>query len=311
MSAGGRSLPAGFLTRFAPAPTGHLHLGHVVNAVYVWGLARRFGGQVLLRIEDHDRQRCRPEYETSILDDLDWLGLAPDLGTTPEFRRGSHPQRQSDAGARYARALQRLNAAGVVYPCLCSRKDIAQDLPERPGEERRYPGTCRSARVPAESTPARRITLENVAEQFHDLRLGPQTQRPSEQCGDLLARDRLGQWTYQFAVTVDDLAQGVTVVIRGEDLLSSTGRQISVARLLGRTAPIAYLHHPLVRHPDGAKLSKCNRDTGIRELRAAGHRADAILGRAAFLAGLRPDDRPIAVGALQDLFAGPQMSIRR
>lgn len=297
------ALPTKFVTRFAPAPTGHLHLGHAVNAVYVWGLARLLGGRVLLRIEDHDRTRSRSEYETSILDDLDWLGLTPDGGTTAEFRAGPHPQRQSEAGLRYASALERLDRAQRVYPCNCSRKEIAQDLPDRFGEEVHYPGRCRTRQIEPASTPARRIILDDVAEHCDDVRLGSQVQRPSQQCGDLLARDRLGQWTYQFAVTVDDLDQGVNVVIRGEDLLPSVGRQQVLARLLGRGEPPRFLHHLLIRHPDGAKLSKSNRDTGLRDLRAAGCSAETVLGRAAYLAGLQVEDRPVSVRDLPELFA--------
>ncbi len=296
------ALPPRFITRFAPAPTGHLHLGHAVSAVYVWGIAGLLGGRVLLRIEDHDRTRSRAEFESSILDDLDWLGLIPDGGTTAEFRAGTHAQRQSDSAARYSQALELLDGAQRVYPCNCSRREIAQDVPDRFGEELRYPGRCGARAINPESTPARRVILDTRDEAFDDVRLGPQVQRPSEQCGDLLARDRLGQWTYQFAVTVDDLEQGVNVVIRGEDLLSSVGRQLALARMLGRTEPMRFLHHPLIRHPDGAKLSKSNRDTGLRDLRAAGCSAEEVLGRAAFLGGLQAEDRPVASHELKGLF---------
>jgi glutamyl/glutaminyl-tRNA synthetase len=290
------SLPAGFTTRFAPAPTGHLHLGHVVNAVWVWGLARAHGGRVLLRLEDHDRGRCRPEYEASILDDLDWLGLQPDGATTSDFRRGAHPQRQSDSSARYLAPLGALERRGLAYPCTCSRADIARDTGVQAaqddsveGFELRYPGTCRARRLPPDATPARRIHMEgDEPERFHDLRLGAQHQDPRAQCGDLLARDRQGNFTYQFAVVVDDLDHGVDVIIRGEDLLASTGRQLRLARLLGRTEPPRVLHHPLIRHPDGRKLSKSAGDSGIRELRASGVAAREVLARAATLGGLDP-----------------------
>jgi glutamyl-tRNA synthetase/glutamyl-Q tRNA(Asp) synthetase len=315
------ALPAGFTTRFAPAPTGHLHIGHVVNAVWVWGLARARGGRVLLRIEDHDRGRCRPEYERSILDDLDWLGLIPDGAGTDDFRAGAHPQRQSDAADRYATRLRDLETRGLAYPCLCSRADIARanggdgfgvrepsaagqpgaDAAE--GQELRYPGTCRHLAVAPGATSARRVLMRpGTVEQFDDLRLGPQGQDPDLQCGDLLARDRRGNFTYQFAVVVDDLDQHVNLVIRGEDLLASTGRQLRLARLLGRSAPIQFLHHPLIRHPDGRKLSKSAGDTGVRELRASGVGAAELLGRAAALGGLPHDGRPIVAQDLARLF---------
>lgn len=296
-------LPEGFTTRFAPAPTGHLHLGHVVNAVWVWGLARARGGRVLLRIEDHDRGRCRPEYETSILDDLDWLGLVPDGAGTGAFRAGATRQRQSDSTARFATHLHALEVQGLAYPCICSRADIARVSPSEEGRELRYPGTCRTLAIDASATTARRVQMSaGSPEEFDDLRLGPQRQDPDAQCGDVLARDRHGNFTYQFAVVVDDLDHGVNVVIRGEDLLDSTGRQLRLARLLGRSAPIHFLHHPLVRHPDGRKLSKSSGDTGIRELRAAGVSAADVLGRAAALGGLLHDGTPIASRELARLF---------
>jgi glutamyl-Q tRNA(Asp) synthetase len=286
-------LADGWRTRFAPAPTGHLHLGHAFNAIHVWGLARAFGGQVVFRIEDHDRTRARAEYERSILDDLDWLGLVPDIGATGEFRAGAHAQRQSDNDVRYDAVLSRLAAGGLVYPCDCSRRDIAQDVPDVFGAEMRYPGRCRQRAVDPLATPARRLILSQDSVSFIDLRLGQQEQSPATQCGDLLLRDRHGQWTYQFAVVVDDIEQGIDVVIRGEDLLDSTGRQLLLARMLGRAAPPHFLHHGLLRRPDGSKLSKSAGDTGVRELRAAGMSPAQVLGEAAFRGGLLPAPRPL------------------
>jgi glutamyl-tRNA synthetase/glutamyl-Q tRNA(Asp) synthetase len=302
-SSGFPALPSGWITRFAPSPTGLLHLGHAVNAVYVWGLARAFGGRVLLRLEDHDRSRCRPEYEAAILDDLDWLGLVPDEGLTEAFRRGPHALRQSDNPARYEAALAALEARGLVYPCDCSRKDIAREVPVAPGEEPRYPGRCRARAVNPAATSARRLRMEPGVERFDDLRLGPQAQDPDAQCGDLLLRDRLGQWTYQFAVVVDDVEQQVDVVIRGEDLLDSTARQIRLARLLGRAVPPRFLHHSLLRKPGGEKLSKSAGDSGLRELRAAGVSPAEVLGRAAFLVGLQAEPRAVGARELGDIFS--------
>ena len=295
-------LAPGFTTRFAPAPTGHLHLGHAVNAVWVWGIARAYGGRVLLRIEDHDRGRCRPAYETSILDDLDWLGLVPDGASTAVLRRGPHAQRQSDNLTRYADRLIALEADGLAYPCRCSRADVERAQPGADGTEPRYPGTCRTAGVPPDETPARRVTIADGLESFDDLRLGPQTQRPAVDVGDVLVRDRHGQFTYQFAVTVDDFEQRVDLIIRGEDLLASTGRQFRLARMLGRMEMPRVLHHPLVHHPDGRKLSKSAGDTGIRELRAAGRSPAEVLGMAAHLSGRLPTPRPVEARALADLF---------
>ncbi len=262
-------------TRFAPAPTGYLHLGHVVNAIYVWGYARARGAMVLLRIEDHDRQRCRPEFEQALLEDLAWLGFAPDEG----------PVRQSERGALYQAQADRLAGRGLVYVCDCSRRDISREAGDASGLEQRYPGTCRDRNLDDAPSRSLRVRMEPGLERFEDLRLGPQEQDPALQCGDLLIRDRLGNWTYQFAVAVDDWLQEIDLVIRGEDLLSSTGRQIRLARLLGRQEPPRYLHHPLIFKPSGEKLSKADRDTGIRDLRAAGATPEQVLGRAAGLAG--------------------------
>jgi len=261
-------------TRFAPSPTGYLHLGHVVNAIYVWGLARALQGRVLLRIEDHDRIRSRRPFEDAILEDLAWLGFVPDDGLRPL-------RRQSDNDAAHLRALASLQATHHVFACDCSRKEIG-------GE--RYPGNCRHRRLqPGDVLPPGmgiRVVLDDEPERFDDLALGEIMQRPSEQCGDLLLRDRDGHWTYQFAVTVDDMNDGIDLVIRGQDLLSSTGRQIKLARMLGRASVPQFFHHPLIHKADGEKLSKASGDSGVRELRAAGARPSAVIGLAAAALGL-------------------------
>jgi glutamyl/glutaminyl-tRNA synthetase len=249
------------VTRFAPAPTGHLHLGHVRNAIRVWQLARERGGRVLLRIEDHDAQRSRPEYERSIREDLAWLGFAAD----------QEMPRQSERDAVYRQALEPLIARGLVYGCSCTRQDIVSaggDAPAR--DELRYPGTCRDQGLALEDGVGWRVRMEPGLETFVDGWLGPQSQEPSAQCGDVLVRDRLGNWTYQWAVVVDDWLQGVTHVVRGVDLLASTGRQIRLARLAGRLEPAAFFHHPLIMKSPTQKLSKSDGDTGVRDLRAAG-----------------------------------------
>jgi len=171
-----------------------------------------------------------------------------------------------------------------VYACECSRSDIV--TASSSGGELRYPGTCASKDLPEGAGCGLRVRLAPSTERFVDWRHGPLEQRPSEQCGDLLARDREGNWTYQFAVAVDDHDQGVTHVIRGDDLLSSTGRQIQLARLLGRDAPPEFLHHPLVMKSATQKLSKADGDTSVRDLRAAGMCPRDVIGRAAALVGL-------------------------
>jgi glutamyl-tRNA synthetase/glutamyl-Q tRNA(Asp) synthetase len=273
-------------TRFAPSPTGWLHLGHVANAVWTWETARAAGARVVLRMEDHDRGRCRPEYERQIYEDLAWLGLVPEPESVTSLRLGRSPWRQSDSTAVYEAALDRLARAGLVYGCDCSRSTIAaQAGDEAEGVERRYPGTCRDRGLSIAPGIGIRIRLPETEEVFDDLRLGRHRHRPHLQCGDLLARDRLGNWTYQFAVAVDDLRHGVDLIVRGEDLLESTGRQILLARLLGRMEPPRFLHHPIIRNEAGVKLSKKDRATGLREMREAGMSADEVLAVARRLTG--------------------------
>jgi glutamyl-tRNA synthetase/glutamyl-Q tRNA(Asp) synthetase len=285
------------VTRFAPSPTGYLHLGHVVNAVYVWGLAQAVGGSVLLRVEDHDRVRSRPEFETALLEDLEWLGF---LGL-PATSSGR--QRQSDRTPLYVEALARLRRTHHVYACDCSRARIG-------GE--RYSGRCRERRVPEGPGTGLRVQIDPGSERFEDLLLGHLEHRPAEQCGDLLIRDRTGHWTYQFAVSVDDLEQGVTLVIRGIDLLSSTGRQLRLARMLAAeerppaaTPPPVYLHHPLISGDDGLKLSKSTGAAAVRGLRATGLSSGEVIGRAAAAVGLLDEPSAIEAGRLGTLFELP------
>ena len=266
----GRVAGCSVLTRFAPAPTGFLHLGHVVNALYVWGLAGADGGHVRLRIEDHDRQRSRPAFEAAILEDLAWLGFEADGPLT----------RQSDRDPLYRAAVEVLVRQGLLYGCSCTRADL-QQLPAGADGERRYPNTCRHRGLGLVDGLGWRVRLESTVERFEDRLLGSQAQDPAAQCGDLLIRDRLGNWTYQLAVVVDDLDQGITDVIRGEDLLASTGRQMQLARLLGRERPPRFAHHPLVMKSPTEKLSKSDGASGIRELRTAGWTAADVLERAA------------------------------
>lgn len=274
-------------TRFAPSPTGWLHLGHVANALWTWETAARCGAAVVLRIEDHDRGRCRPAYERQLLDDLAWLGFMPEPESAMSLRRAPSPFRQSDCGAIYEAALARLAHAGLVYGCDCSRSAIAAQAGDAAadGVEPRYAGTCRDRRLPLEPGLGIRVRLPDTTETFDDLRLGPQVQHPQQQCGDLLVRDRLGNWTYQFAVTVDDLRHGIDLVVRGEDLLGSTGRQMALARLLGRDVPPRFLHHPLIRNAAGIKLSKKDDAPGLRDFRAAGWLPADVLAEARQAAG--------------------------
>jgi glutamyl-Q tRNA(Asp) synthetase len=256
-----------------------------VNALYTWGVARALGGRVLLRIEDHDRIRSRAEYEAALLEDLDWLGFIPDEGRHPVMR-------QSDAPAIYRRALDELRRTQNIYACDCSRTDIG-------GE--RYVGHCRARGLSELPGRGVRVRFEEEVVRAYDLLSGPIEQTPYTQCGDLLLRDRDGNWTYQFSVVVDDVRQGVTLVIRGSDLAASSGRQVQLAKQLGRTTPPYFLHHPLIIGPRGEKLSKSAGDTGVRELRAKGLQPEEVIGRAAALVGLNDHSLPVSASDVPTL----------
>ena len=282
-------LPAGLRTRFAPAPTGFLHLGHAANALVTWGAAAATGGQVVLRIEDHDRQRCRPAFETAILEDLEALGFKPDEPAIATLRGGAPSSyRQSDNGDAYAAAVSRLDAAGLVYACDCARSTFAAWAAKhgRAWSGSGCPGACRSRALPRGGAGvAWRVALGDGDEPWTDVVLGPQSGAAATG-GDLPIRDRHGNWTYALCVVVDDLRHGIDLVIRGEDLLDATPAQIRLGRLLGRSAPPRFLHHPLIRRPDGRKLSKADGATGVRELLAAGRSAADLRRDAAVAIGL-------------------------
>jgi len=300
-----RVLPSAPVTRFAPAPTGFLHLGHLVNALYTWGIARATGGRVILRIEDHDRQRCRPEYESALLEDMDSLGLVPDEPGIDDFRAGATPYRQSSTPAIYPAALERLRADGLVYACACSRATFAAFEAERgrPWSGIGCPGGCRSLSLREEGGPGAglRVAVGAGSERWVDLLAGPLGEEPAAG-GDLLVRDRIGNWTYAFCVVVDDVRNGVDLVIRGRDLLHSTPVQLRLARLLGRETAPQFLHHPLIRRVSGQKLSKADGDTAVRTLLDAGATPGQLFGRAARLAGLQGDESPIEPEDLASLF---------
>lgn len=243
----------------------------------MWDQAAATDRRVLLRIEDHDRTRSRPEFETALLEDLAWLGFVADAG----------PVRQSDDPAAYSEALERLRDAGIVYGCDCSRSTFDDWAAEhgRPWHGPGCPGSCRTRDL---AGPVLRVRGGGGSEAWMDVLIGP--------CGDAVAaggdppiRDRDGNWTYLFAVVVDDLRQGIDLVVRGRDLLAATPDQIRLGRLLGRERPATFAHHRLVRRPDGSKLSKAAGDTGVRDLRAAGHTADEVVAMAASAIGFAGD----------------------
>lgn len=295
----------GWKTRFAPSPTGHLHLGHVLNAIYVWGLAGAWNGKVLLRIEDHDRQRAKPEHETAILWELEQLGLQPKEGPIESFRSGACAFRQSDHPERYRTALEQLTANHChIFGCDCTRKFLDELVGRVPGQQLVYPGYCRERQLGLKEDAGWRLQIAEETLKFEDLLQGPQEQSPAQQCGDLLLRDKRGNWTYQFAVVVDDLAEGIDLVIRGNDLLDSTGRQLLLRRMLNpASAPLQFMHHPLIRDDKGNKLSKRFLSTSITELLTdEGLAPEEILGRAAWLGKLLPEEQPLSPNQLPRLF---------
>jgi len=249
-------------------------------------------------MEDHDRERSRAAFDAAILEDLDWLGFVPDAG----------PVRQRADPEPYEVALDLLRMHRLAYACDCTRATYTAWAAEHgrtwrgPG----CPGDCRERGVVEDAETTLRVALEAGNEAWPDLIQGPRSGDPSV-AGDPPVRDRHGNWTYGFSVVVDDLRQSISLVVRGEDLADATPAQLRLGRLLGRLEAAAYAHHALIRKPGGAKLSKADGDTGIRELRAAGRSAAEVIGLAATAVGLQPAARPLTVAeavALVDGIAG-------
>ncbi|MFW7377657.1 MAG: glutamate--tRNA ligase family protein [Oligoflexus sp.] len=294
-------LPTGLVTRFAPSPTGYLHLGHVAAAIYVWGVAKAVGARIQLRIEDHDQGRCRPEYEKAILEDLAWLGWNADEGVTNAASTSLF--RQQNRQHRYAEVFAELQRRQLIFPCDCSRKAIAASLPMRgPWPELRYLGWCRQRRVPPQNDFGWRLHLQPRSYLIRDLYMGLQKQNAAFQCGDVLIQDRQQQWTYHFACVIDDWDHGVNLIIRGQDLAHCSARQVQFAQMLGRKDLPYFLHHPLIHDPSGHKLSKRDRATSIRQLRAQGVSAEEIIGNAAYLAAIVLEPKPLTWNEVERIF---------
>ncbi len=258
--------------RFAPSPTGPLHTGSLVAAVGSWLMAKSRGGRWLLRIDDLDRERCRQEFEDDILRTLERFGLCWDGEIT----------RQSDHTAAYAEAFEQLRAVGTVYPCGCSRAEIARSASApHPGEEIPYPGTCRQGLSAGREPRAWRLRTEGVSVGFDDLRHGRIT-HDFATSGDFVVRRAEGFFAYQLAVVVDDRLSGINQVVRGDDLLDSTPRQVLLHQLLGWPLP-QYCHLPLVTGPGGAKLSKRGNSVSLADGRVAGQEAALLAWALEFL----------------------------
>lgn len=269
--------------RFAPSPTGDLHLGSAAAALVAWLRARAAGGALILRVEDIDTPRVVDGSEARQLDDLRWLGLDWDAGT--DIGGPDAPYRQSERTHLYEAAVARLAAAGAVYLCDCSRREIAgvASAPHAGEEGPRYPGTCRargmSAR-PWKRPPAIRVALPDREVAVDDAFQGVLRQNPLDAVGDFVLRRGDGVYAYQLAVVVDDLAMGITEVVRGADLLASAPRQALLADMLGGRAP-GFAHLPMVVEAGGARLEKRTPRHTLRGLRAAGESPARVLARLA------------------------------
>ena len=284
--------------RFAPSPSGRMHLGNLWACLLAWLAARSAGGRMVLRLEDLDPDRCRPEYCDQILRDLEWLGL--DWDGAPVYQ-----SRRTEA---YAAAFQALANQGLLYPCFCTRAQrLAASAPHRSDGEAVYDGRCRRlseaerrelAQVRA---PAWRASVPEQTISFCDLLQGFYQEELSRDCGDFILRRSDGVYAYQLAVVVDDGEMGVTQVVRGSDLLDSTPRQLWLQDQLDLPHP-EYGHVPLLLSPSGKRLAKRDRDQELGALQER-YTARELVGRLAHLAGLLPEPAPAAPQELIPLFS--------
>lgn len=278
--------------RFAPSPSGRMHAGNVFCALLAWLSARSQGGRMVLRIEDLDPDRCTRAYAAQLEDDLRWLGLDWDKGGLA----AGDDYLQSACTARYAAAFHALEARGLTYPCFCTRAALhAASAPHLSDGRVLYSGACRNltaSEVAARASvrrPAMRLRVPDEDVCFVDGVYGTVCENLAQETGDFVLRRADGVYAYQLAVVVDDGRMGVTEVVRGCDLLSSTARQLYLYRLLGLTPP-RFTHIPLLCAPDGRRLSKRDRDLDLGCIRANCNSPEPFLGQLAFLAGLI--DRP-------------------
>jgi glutamyl-tRNA synthetase len=286
-------------TRFAPSPTGDLHLGGAWTALASWVLARRSGGTCVLRVEDTDRPRVVHGSGDRIEQDLGWLGLTWDGAAVL----------QSERGVLHEQAVARLAAAGLVYPCDCSRAEVSRvaSAPHE-GDEVIYPGSCRDRdpRRPMKRPPALRARVPDEVISYEDLVVGRVTQHLARDVGDFVLRRGDGVFAYQLSAAVDDVEMGITHVVRGADLVASTPRQIWLARALGAEPP-EYGHVPLVVASDGTRLRKRSPGSVVRDLRDAGVSARSVVGELAHGLGLASTNAPAS--ALEVAVASAARSI--
>ena len=283
--------------RFAPSPSGRMHLGNLFSGLLAWLSVRAAGGTMVLRMEDLDPDRCKEEYAVQLADDLRWLGLDWDEGYQV---RGPHgPYRQSQRTDLYAGAFRKLERRGLIYPCYCTRAErLAASAPHRSDGQAVYSGRCRHlteaqrAELSATRRPAWRVKVPDRSIGFTDGLQGFYEENLLHDCGDFILRRSDGVYAYQLAVVYDDGAMEVNQVVRGRDLLDSTPRQRYLYELLGLTPPEFY-HVPLLLAPDGRRLSKREKDLDMGALRER-FEPEALTGLLAFWAGQLDKPEPVA-----------------
>ena len=277
--------------RFAPSPTGRMHLGNVFSALLSWLSVKSKGGQWLLRIEDIDPVRSRQEYVQLLMDDLCWLGLEWD----------GEPVYQSQRSDIYTHYYNILCERGLTYPCYCTRADLlATQAPHESDGRVVYAGTCRHRPPQPGQAAATRLIVPDEEVTFTDGHYGEQRVNLAQQVGDFIIRRKDGAWAYQLAVVIDDALMGITEVVRGRDLLLSTPQQLYVAQLLGFPEP-QFFHLPLLLGDSGERLSKRDRSLDMEALRQQ-HTASKIIGLLACVAGLQPEPQPVRPADLLDSF---------
>lgn len=292
--------------RFAPSPSGRMHLGNIFCALICWLSARSAGGSLVLRIEDLDTLRCTKENARVLIDDLRWLGLDWDEG--PDMGGPHAPYYQSDRFPIYAEKLALLEEKGLVYPCFCSRAEIhAANAPHLSDGSVVYAGTCRSlteaerAARAQKRAPALRLRVPDAVYSFVDGHYGPGGENLAQNCGDFILRRSDGVYAYQLCVIVDDILMGVNQVVRGRDLLGSIPRQNYLYELLEAPVP-HYYHIPMLVAPDGRRLSKREADLDLGELRSRNQGPEAIIGRLAHRCGLLEREEALSARELLPLF---------
>ena len=283
--------------RFAPTPSGRMHLGNVFAALIAWLSVRSQKGTMVLRMEDLDTQRTSADFADTLRDDLRWLGLCWDVETPP----------QSQRSAVYDRYFEKLMDEKLLYPCYCTRSQLhSVNAPHLSDGTYVYPGTCRNLTTPPpDRAPAWRVIVPDRVWQFTDLVQGDYSLNLATACGDMVVRRADGVYVYQLAVTVDDAEAGVTEVVRGMDLLSSAPRQMYLQETLGFPHPV-YGHVPMLLSPDGRRLSKRDRDLDLGVLRQRMTPAE-LIGALAFAAGLLEKNIPISAAELASVFRWEQL----